>query len=88
MIMRQDVFNPFTWAPRHHRTPSTTPRRFPDTVLPVGIDEEWEIFAMTALDTLKRDVPPPSPERMAAGKARLLALAAERRRERLIDLAG
>lgn len=88
MIMRQDVFNPFAWAPRRDRPRSATPQRYPDELATTGCDEEWESFAMIALNSLKRDVPPPSPERMAAGKARLLALAAERRREKLIDLAG
>ena len=53
-----------------------------------GTQDAFERIAMNALVEMKRDVPPPSPERMAAGKARLLALAAERRRQRLIDLAG
>jgi hypothetical protein len=87
MLMRQEVFNPFTASARYRRPrPIAAPpggRREGSADRPTG-----EETLMDALRHLKRDVPPPSPERMAAGKARLLALAEQRRRERDMDLAG
>jgi hypothetical protein len=82
MMTRQDAFNPF-----HLVTLARRSRPAREAAAGWARDE-WETLAMQAMTELQRDVPPPSPEKMAAGKRRLLALAAERRRERFLDLAG
>ena len=46
------------------------------------------VFISSRIQRAATEVPPPSPEKMAAGKQRLLERAAELRRQRLIDLAG
>jgi hypothetical protein len=82
MMTRQDAFNPFALLSLARRS---RPARVADGALaPSAVEAE----IMTRLAQLKREVPPPSPEKMAAGKQRLLERAAELRRQRLIDLAG
>jgi hypothetical protein len=85
MVMTMDVFAPLTLSTALLRR---KPARKPEAGPWAPSDPEMEMLLMTALNEMKRDVPPPSPEKMAAGKRRLLELAAERRRERLMDLAG
>jgi hypothetical protein len=85
MVMTMDVFAPLMRSTTLLRR---KPARSLDAHAWAPSDPELEMLLMTALNEMKRDVPPPSPEKMAAGKRRLLELAEERRRERLMDLAG
>jgi hypothetical protein len=84
MVMTMDVYAPLTLATLLRRKPARTV----DLARGVASDPELEMLLMTALNELKRDLPPPSPEKMAAGKRRLMDLAEARRRERDMDLAG
>lgn len=86
MMTQPDVQIPFLatfdLAERAH------PVRRQEPMAASGYQAMWEMNLMTALSEFKRDVPPPSPEKMAQGKRRLLELAAERRRERDMDLSA
>ncbi len=86
MMTRPDVLIPFLAL--HDLAERAHPVRRQEQTAASGDQAAWEMNLMTALNELKRDVPPPSPEKMAEGKRRLLQLAAERRRQRLIDLSA
>ena len=84
MVMTMDALVPLTLPMLLRRRPARTVEAARDE----APNPEMEMLLMSALNEMKRDVPPPSPEKMAANKRRLMELAEARRRERYMDISG